>query len=133
MITRATVDGSTGLVSVANAVSVFSLLANLPVRFRTYPSANPFWAANITIINALRDVTAFTAATAPIVDDSATPPKMFGVPLEESTTMDAAQHLRRPQEPGPADGNSYLIVDRIGTQMIFEPLVPGTGGIIPTG
>ena len=27
--------------------------------------------------------------------------------------------------------NSYLIVDRIGTQMIYEPLVPGTGGIIP--
>jgi Phage capsid family len=35
-ITRATVDGSTGLVSLANAVSVFSLLTNLPVRFRTY-------------------------------------------------------------------------------------------------
>jgi predicted phage gp36 major capsid-like protein len=31
------------------------------------------------------------------------------------------------------DGNSYLIVDRIGTQMIYEPLVPGTGGINPAG
>ena len=133
VITRATVDGSTGLVSVANAVSVFSLLANLPVRFRVYPQANPFWAANITIINALRGVTAFTAATASIVDDSTTPPKMFGYPLEESTTMDSVNTTGGHKNLILLDGNSYLIVDRIGTNVIYEPLVPGTGGIIPAG
>jgi HK97 family phage major capsid protein len=132
-ITRATVDGSTGLVNVANAVSVFSLLTNLPVRFRTYPSANPFWVANIAIINALRAVTAFTAATAPIVDDSTTPPKMFGYPFEESTTMDAVNTTGGHKNLLLLDGNSYLIVDRIGTQMIYEPLVASSGGILPSG
>ena len=31
------------------------------------------------------------------------------------------------------DANSYLICDRIGTTVIYEPLVPGTGGINPAG
>ena len=132
-VTRATVDGSTGLVSVANAVSVFSLLANLPVRFRTYPSAKPFFAANITVINALRGVTAFTAATQSIVDDSTTPPRMFGIPLEESTTIDAVNTSGGHKNLILLDGNSYIIADRVGTQVIYEPLVPGAGGIIPAG
>jgi len=132
-VTRATVDGSTGLVSLANAVSVFSLLTNLPVRFRVYPSANPFWAANIAVINLLRAVTAFSAATSAIVDDSTTPPRMFGYPLEESTTMDASNAVGGHKNLILLDGHSYLLVDRIGTQMVFEPLVPGTGGVIPAG
>jgi HK97 family phage major capsid protein len=132
-ITRATVDGSTGLVNVANAVSVFSLLTNLPVRFRTYPTANPFWVGNISIINSLRAVTAFTAATQAIVDDSTTPPKMFGIPLEESTTMDGVNTTGGHKNLLLLDGNSYLIADRIGTQMIYEPLVTSSGGILPSG
>ena len=41
-ITRATVDGNTGLLTVANAVAQFSLLANLPVRFRVGDQAKPY-------------------------------------------------------------------------------------------
>ena len=132
-ITRATVDGNVAVLTTASAPGVFSLLANLPVRFRTYPSANPFWVANITVINALRAITPFAAATASIVDDSTTPPKMFGYPFEESTTMDGALGTGGHKGLILLDGNSYLIVDRIGTQMIYEPLVPGTGGVIPAG
>jgi HK97 family phage major capsid protein len=132
-ITRATVDGNVAVLTTASAPGVFSLLANLPVRFRTYPSANPFWAANIAVINALRAITPFAAATQSIVDDSTTPPKMFGYPFEESTTMDGALTTGGHKGLILLDGNSYLIVDRIGTQMIYEPLVPGTGGINPAG
>ncbi len=110
-----------GLLTTASAPGVFSLLANLPVRFRTYPSANPFWAANIAVINALRAITPFAAATQSIVDDSTTPPKMFGYPFEESTTMDGALTTGGHKGLILLDGNSYLIVDRIGTQMIYEP------------
>jgi HK97 family phage major capsid protein len=132
-ITCATVDGNVAVLTTASAPGVFSLLANLPVRFRTYPSANPFWAANIAVINALRAITPFAAATQSIVDDSTTPPKMFGYPFEESTTMDGALTTGGHKGLILLDGNSYLIVDRIGTQMIYEPLVPGTGGINPAG
>ena len=130
---RATVDGNVAVLTTASAPGVFSLLANLPVRFRTYPSANPFWVANIAVINALRAITPFAAATQSIVDDSTTPPKMFGYPFEESTTMDGALTTGGHKGLILLDGNSYLIGDRIGPQMIYEPLVPGTGGINPAG
>jgi HK97 family phage major capsid protein len=133
VITRATVDGNVAVLTTASAPGVFSLLANLPVRFRTYPSANPFWAANILVINALRAITPFAAATASIVDDSTTPPKMLGLPFEESTTMDGVLTTGGHKGLLLMDGNSYLVVDRIGTQMIYEPLVPGAGGINPAG
>jgi hypothetical protein len=77
-------------VNVASAVSVFSLLSNLPVRFRVYDQAKPYWMANIAIINLLRALTAFASATNAIVDDSANPPTLFGYPLLESTTMDGS-------------------------------------------
>jgi HK97 family phage major capsid protein len=134
-VTGATVDGSTGLVSVANAVSVLSLLANLPVRFRTYPQANPFWTAHIAIINTLRAVTTFAAATQSIVNDG-TPdnvPEIYTIDILESTTMDSVNTTGGHKNLLLLDGNSYLIVDRVGTQMIYEPMVPGAGGINPAG
>jgi HK97 family phage major capsid protein len=132
-ITRATVDGSTGLVNVASAVSVFSLLSNLPVRFRVYDQAKPYWMANIAIINLLRALTAFASATNAIVDDSTNPPTMFGYPLLESTTMDGSNATGGHKNLLIFDANSYLIADRIGTTVIYEPLVPGAGGINPAG
>ena len=120
-ITRATVDGNAAVLTTASAPGVFSLLANLPVRFRTYPSANPFWAANIRSSTRCGRSPPFAAATASIVDDSTTPPKMFGYPFEESTTMDGVLTTGGHKGLILLDGNSYLIVDRIGTQMIYEP------------
>jgi HK97 family phage major capsid protein len=131
-VTAATVDGNTGLLTVANAVAQFSLLANLPVRFRT-GDARPAWVANILVINAMRALTAFTAATESIVDDSTSPPKMFGYPLYESTTMDGVLTTGGHKGLLFMDGNSYLIVDRLGTTVIYDPLVSGTGGILPAG
>jgi HK97 family phage major capsid protein len=131
-VTAATVDGNTGLLTVANAVAQFSLLANLPVRFRT-GNARPAWVANILVINAMRALTAFSAATSSIVDDDTNPPRMFGYPLYESTTMDGVLTTGGHKGLLFMDGSSYLIVDRLGTSVIFDPLVSGTGGILPAG
>jgi HK97 family phage major capsid protein len=134
-ITRATVDGSTGLVNAASAVSVFSLLSNLPVRFRVYDQAKPYWMANIAVINLLRALTAFAAATNPVVNDNTDDgiPEMFGIDLLESTTMDASNAVGGHKNLLIFDANSYLICDRIGTTVVYEPLVPGAGGINPAG
>lgn len=29
------------------------------------------------------------------------------------------------------DANSFLVVERLGTQILYEPMVKGTGGILP--
>lgn len=123
-------DGSTGLVNAANAVSVLSLLSNMPPRFRT-GDATPYWLANIAIINALRATTAFTAATAPIVDDSGDTPRIFGIPLAESSDMDAVNTAGGHKNLLLLDTQSFLIVERLGTTMLYEPMVKGTGGILP--
>jgi HK97 family phage major capsid protein len=134
-ITRATVDGSTGLVNVANAVSVFSLLSNLPVRFRVGDNAKPYWVANIAVINLLRALTAFASATTAVVNDNTDDgvPEIFGIDLLESTTMDGSNAVGGHKNLLLFDANSYLIADRIGTTVVYEPLVPGTGGINPAG
>ena len=41
-VVAATVDGNTGLVSLANAASVYPLLAALPARFRIGDNAKPY-------------------------------------------------------------------------------------------
>jgi len=134
-ITRATVDTNTGLVSLANAASVFPLLAALPPRFRIGDQAKPYWACNITILNLLRGVAPFAAATASIVNDN-TPdgiPEIFGYDVLESTTMDASNAVGGHKNLLFFDANSFIVCERLGTTVVYEPLVPGTGGILPAG
>ena len=73
-------------------MSVFSLLSNLPVRFRVYDQAKPYWVANIAVINLLRALTAFASATTAVVNDQTSDgvPEIFGYDLLESTTMDGS-------------------------------------------
>ena len=107
-------DGNTGLLTVANAVAQFSLLANLPVRFRVGDQAKPYWVANILVINAMRALTAFSASTNSIVNDETNPPTMFGYPLLESTTMDGVLTTDGHKGLLFFDANSYIIANRLG-------------------
>ena len=91
--------------------------------------------ANIAIINLLRALTAFASATTAVVNDNTDDgvPEIFGYDLLESTTMDGSNAVGGHKNLLIFDANSYLICDRIGTTVIYEPLVPGTGGINPAG
>ena len=60
-------------------------------------------------------------------------PEMFGYDLVESTTMDGVLTTGGHKGLLFFGANSYLICDRIGTTVVYEPLVPGTGGINPAG
>jgi HK97 family phage major capsid protein len=134
-VTRATVGSNTGLVNVANGPAVYTLLSDLPVRFRVGDQAKPYWVANIAVINLLRQVAPFAAATASIVNDQTSDgiPEIFGIDLLESTTMDASNATGGHKNLLLFDANSFIICERIGTTVVYEPLVPGTGGIIPAG
>ena len=60
-------------------------------------------------------------------------PEIFGIDLLESTTMDGSNAVGGHKNLLIFDANSYLICDRIGTTVVYEPLVPGAGGINPAG
>jgi HK97 family phage major capsid protein len=132
-VVAATVGSNTGLVNVANGPAVYTLLSDLPARFRVGDHAKPTWVANLAVINLLRQVAPFTAATNSIVNDDTNPPTMFGYPLLESTSMDASNATGGHKNLLFFDANSFLIAERLGTTVVFEPLVPGAGGIIPAG
>jgi HK97 family phage major capsid protein len=132
-VTRATVGSNTGLVNVANGPAVYTLLSDLPVRFRVGDQAKPYWVANIAVINLLRQVAPFAAATESIVSDDTNPPTMFGYPLLESTTMDASNATGGHKNLLFFDANSFIICERLGTTVVMDPMVSGAGGILPVG
>lgn len=88
--------------------------------------------ANIAVINLLRALTAFTAATNPIVDDSGPVPRIFGIPLLESTTMDAANTTGGHKNLLLFDAQSFILAERLGTQVLYEPMVASSGGVLPS-
>jgi HK97 family phage major capsid protein len=134
-VTRATVGSNTGLVNVANGPAVFTLLSDLPVRFRVGDQARPYWVANIAIINLLRAVAPFAAATTSIVNDQTADgiPEIFGVDLLESTTMDSSNATGGHKNLLFFDANSFIICERLGTTVVMDPMISGAGGILPVG
>jgi HK97 family phage major capsid protein len=120
LITRGASDATTGALS---AAQIYGLLQNLPPRFRVYDTAKPVWMANVAIINAARQIPAFTGAVTSIVNDNTDDgiPEMLGIDFMESSAMTAlntagAKNLLL------ADMSQYIIVDRQPRVLIFEPL-----------
>ncbi len=121
---RATVDANTSLVNTANATQVFPLLTALPPRFRIGDQAKPYWACNIAILNAPS-----------IVNDQTSDgiPEIFGYDVLESSDMDSANTTGGHKNLLFFDANSFLICERLGTTVVWEPLVASSGGILPSG
>jgi HK97 family phage major capsid protein len=134
-VTRATVGSNTGLVNVANGPAVFTLLSDLPVRFRVGDNARPYWVANIAIINLLRAVAPFAAATSSVVNDQTSDgiPEIFGIDLLESTTMDSSNATGGHKNLLLFDANSFIVCERLGTTVVYEPMIASSGGILPSG
>jgi HK97 family phage major capsid protein len=120
LITRGASDATTGALS---AAQIYGLLQNLPPRFRVYDSAKPVWMANVSILNAARQLPAFAGAVNSIVNDATDDgiPEMLGIDFMESSAMSAlntvgAKNLLL------GDMSQYIIVDRQPNVLIFEPL-----------
>lgn len=113
------------------AVDVYALQAALPARWRG-PSARNAWLANLTTINALRNIPKFTGSTQSIVDDSGSTPTMLGKPFYESTSI-VGVFTTGSKVLAYADMNQFYIVDRVGMSVIYDPIVLGAASRIPTG
>jgi HK97 family phage major capsid protein len=119
LITRGASDASVGALT---AAMIYNLLGNLPPRFRVYDQSRPVWLANVANINACRQIPAFTGANFSIVDDSGDMPRMLNLPFYESSAM-SALNTTGAKNLILADLSQYVVVDRLPTVMIFEPLV----------
>ena len=112
------------------AASVYTLQASLPARWRG-PAARNVWLANLTTINALRNVPKFSGSTQSIVDDSGSVPTLLGKPLLESTSITGA-FANGNKVLVYADMRQYYIVDRVGMSVVYDPIVLGANRR-PTG
>jgi HK97 family phage major capsid protein len=129
------VNGATTVVTTATTLvialaDVYAVQAALPPRFRNAPGAA--WVANVAIINAFRQLDTAGGASFWTNLGKGQPETLLGAPIYESTTMSATKAIGS-LEAIFGDFGQYIIVDRVGVSMIYEPLVKGAGGILPGG
>jgi HK97 family phage major capsid protein len=129
------VNGATTVVTTATTTvvaigDVYATQAALPPRFRNAPGCA--WVANVSQINRFRQLDTAGGASFWTNLGKGQPETVLGAPIYESTTMVSTVSAGS-LEAIFGDFGQYVIVDRVGVSMIYEPLVKGTGGIIPGG
>jgi len=130
IVPAATTVVTTGTTTVIALADVYAVQAALPPRFRNAPGCA--WVANVAIINKIRQLDTAGGASFWTNLGRGQPETLLGAPIYESTTMTssvAASSL----EAIIGDFGQYIIVDRVGVSMIYDPLVQGSGGILPSG
>jgi HK97 family phage major capsid protein len=128
---NATLVGTTG--TVANT-DVYALQAALPPRFRNSPKAG--WLSAITWINKIRGVDAYGGSSFWANFGSDTPEQLLGKNIYEASDMKnttTAVTGSGGVVAAFADWDQFIICDRVGVSMLYEPMVKGTAGSIPTG
>lgn len=128
IVTAAAADGTAG--AVTNTM-IYALHGNLPPRFRVGDGSKPVWLANVSIIDAARQLIKGTGQTQSIVDDSTNPPRMLGIPFYEASAMTSGTTGNR--ELVLADMSQFIIVDRLPNVVLAEPLVKDQATQRPTG
>lgn len=133
VITAVAAVGGSVVTSALGAVAIADIYANqaaLPPRWR--PRAQ--WMANLTVVNAARQLVAGASLTTSIVDDSTRPPRMLGWTLNENSNMDGtiAGGTTNDYVLLSGDFQQYAIVDRIGSTLEVVPQLFGANQR-PTG
>jgi HK97 family phage major capsid protein len=129
------VVGATTVVTTATTLvvalgDVYAAQAAVPPRFRNAPGCA--WVANVAIINKFRQLDTAGGASFWTNLGKGQPETLLGAPIYESTTMASALTSNNLLAIM-GDFGQYIIVDRVGVSLIYEPLVKGTGGILPSG
>lgn len=130
VITGATTVVTTATTLVIALGDVYATQAALPPRFRNAPGCA--WAANVAIINKFRQLDTAGGASFWTNLGKGQPETLLGAPIYESTTMASALTSGNLLAVM-GDFGQFIIVDRVGVSLIYEPLVKGTGGILPAG
>ena len=129
VVNGATTQVTTGTTLVIALADVYAVQAALPPRFRNAPGAA--WVANVAIINKFRQLDTAGGASFWTNLGKGQPETLLGAPIYESTTMASALTSGN-LEAIFGDFGQFIIVDRVGVSMIYEPLVKGST-FLPTG
>lgn len=130
VITGATTVVTTATTLVIAVGDVYAVQGALPPRFRNAPGCS--WVANVSIINSFRQLDTAGGASFWTNLGKGQPETLLGAPIYESTTMSGTKAVGS-LEAVFGDFGQFFIVDRVGVSLIYEPLVKGTGGILPAG
>ena len=130
VVTGATTVVTTATTLVIAVGDVYAVQQALPPRFRNAPGAA--WVANVAIINAFRQLDTAGGSSFWTNLGKGQPETLLGAPIYESSSMSATKSVGS-LEAIFGDFGQFIIVDRVGVSMIYEPLVKGTGGILPAG
>jgi HK97 family phage major capsid protein len=131
IITGATTVYTTATTLVYALADVYGIQAALPARFRTSPSVA--WAMNVAYINRTRQFDTAGGASFWTNLGKGQPETLLGAPIYESTTMFGGAPAVGSLMAVFGDFSNYYIVDRVGVSLMYEPMVKGTGGILPNG
>jgi HK97 family phage major capsid protein len=130
VVVGATTVVTTATTTVIALADIYATQAALPPRFRNAPGAA--WVANVAIINKIRQLDTAGGSSFWTNLGKGQPETLLGAPIYESTTMTSAVSSGA-LEAIFGDFGQFIIVDRVGVSMIYDPLVQGTGGILPSG
>jgi len=130
VVPAATTVVTTATTTVIALADIYAVQAALPARFRNSPSAA--WVANVSIINRIRQLDTAGGSSFWTNLGKGQPETLLGAPIYESTSM-VGTAATTTLEAIFGDFSQYLIVDRVGVSMIYDPLVQGAGGILPSG
>jgi HK97 family phage major capsid protein len=130
IVPAATTVVTTATTTVIALADIYAVQAALPARFRNSPNAA--WVANVSIINRIRQLDTAGGSSFWTNLGKGQPETLLGAPIYESTSM-IGTAATTTLEAIFGDFSQYLIVDRVGVSMIYDPLVQGAGGILPSG
>jgi HK97 family phage major capsid protein len=115
----------------ASIPDVYNLQAALPPRFRKAPGA--CFMANIVILNKVRAIDQYGGGSFWANMTSDTPPSLLGQPVYEASDFSATT-TGTSAASGTAsttlvygDFGQFIIADRVGVSMLYDPLIKGTG------
>jgi HK97 family phage major capsid protein len=120
IVTAVSAVGGSVVTAAGAAVALADIIANqnaLPPRWR--PNAR--FMANLSVINAARQLPAGSGLTTSIVDDSTNPPRMLGWDLHENSQLDGTIAGGTTDDFVLLSGDfyQYIIADRVGTSVEF--------------
>lgn len=130
-----TANATTGTATgTALAPIVYSVQASLPPRFRNSQQAG--WMASLPWINTLRALDQSGGSSFWANFGQGTPEQLLGQNIYEASDMrntTTAVTGSGGVALAYADWKQMIVVDRVGVSMLYEPMVKGTAGSIPTG